>query len=152
VSAVRLFAALIVLLALASAATVAEGRTPVRAPKSGMYQGSTSQHRKLSLQISGRTVSLALFRFSCGEVRGTGSIQDIRLKKGRTGYRFAIFAFSGIQYTDEESENAPVRMRGLFSRDGKRVRGRLRVTTDRCGTTRVRWSARRRTVAYPLPS
>jgi hypothetical protein len=150
----RFIAAAALLLALAPVAGAAARPAPVRAPKNGAYDGRTSQHRKLSLEVTGRTISLVLFRFSCGRVRGTASLQDFPLKKGKSGYRFRIFAYSSVQYADESSENAPVRIRGLFRRDGKRARGRAGVTTDRCGgVTRFRWYVRRRTtVAYPLPS
>jgi hypothetical protein len=148
----RLIAGAAALLVLAPAATAAVQRTAVTAPKSGAYDGATSQHRKISLEVSGRNVSLLVFRFSCGRARGTGSLQDIRLKKGRSGYRFRIFAYSSVQYGDQSSENAPVRIRGLFTRNGGRARGRARVTTDRCGVTRFRWWVKRTPVEYPLPT
>lgn len=126
-------------------ATAAEAQTRVRAPKSGVYDGSTSQHRKLSLQIGGKTVSQLVFRFPCGTVQGTAAIQDLKIVRRDSRFRFRTLIYAGVQYTDQESENAPIRIRGTFYPSGNRVRGRARVTTDRCGVTRFRWWAKRRT-------
>jgi hypothetical protein len=138
----RLLVAAAAVLALLPAAT-AVSRTPVKAPKSGFYDGHTSQHRSFGLQLGGKTVSQLVFNFPCAKLRGTASLQDITLKKGTSGYRFAILAYSSIQYADESSENGPVRISGTFSRDGKRARGRVRVRTERCGLTRFSWSAKK---------
>jgi hypothetical protein len=130
---------------LAGGLPAATGAATVKAPRSGKYEGATTRKRPLTLYTTGKAIDLAAFQFDCKATVGKGSLNDIRLRKSAKGYRFAIRARGSISFTDEgPDENAAIAISGRFSRDGKTVRGVLRVKSHRCGDTRkVRWSARR---------
>src|SRR4051812_4363973 len=146
---IRFAATLISVAALSLVVLPLEGtaRAPrVKAPKSGArYSGRTGQKQRLMLQIGGRSVDIFAFRFSCGGALANTSLNDIRLRKRRTGYRFRITAYGIVTYVDgRPDQNGKFGIRGRFSRDARRVRGRLRARLPGCATGAVRWSARRR--------
>jgi hypothetical protein len=99
----------------------------------------------VDLLVSGRSIAIVAFSFRCRATKGRISLNDIKLRRSRSGYRFYSASHGLVTYKDEApDENATVRIRGLFTRDAKRVRGRFRVITPRCGNTgRLRWRARR---------
>jgi hypothetical protein len=137
-------AALVCAAALPVAGGAATGsHRKVKAPPDAKYTGTTEQHRRITLQISGKSIQILSFKFNCSGVRGTTSLDDIPLKKGKKGYKFSITAYALVEYSDDQkAENAPVTISGLFGRRAKTVKGRLRVKTTRCGDTpRVKWSA-----------
>lgn len=118
---------------------------PIKPPKSGStFDGGTAQHRKLTLGISGKSIQIVAFKFNCGAVTGNTSLSDIKLTKGRTGYKFAINSFGIVTYSDEQGdENLSIKISGKFNRTGKWVTGSLRVKTSRCGDSGSRkWYAR----------
>jgi hypothetical protein len=124
-------------------AVVGTASAAVKPPRSGsQYQGAAHH---VFLQISGRSIEIIAFSFRCDGTKGRISLNDIRLKRSSRGYRFYSVLHGLVTYGDgEPDENAEVRIRGLFTRDAKAVRGRFRVITPRCGNTgRLRWRATR---------
>lgn len=124
-------------------------KPPIIPPKSGStFEGGTAQHRKLSLRIAGKSIQIVAFKFNCGPgLTGNTSLSDIKLAKGKYGYKFAISSFGIVTYSDEQQdENTQVfKISGKFNRVGKRVTGSLRVKTKRCGDTGSRkWYANRK--------
>jgi hypothetical protein len=129
---------LVLTLALATSAGAA-----VKRPRSGsLYQGAG---RDVVMQIAGKSIELIAFSFPCDGTSGRVSLNAIRLRRSGRGYGFYSASHGLVTYKDEApDENATVRIRGLFTRDAKRVRGRFRVITPRCGNTgRLRWRATR---------
>ena len=120
-------------------------RPRVKAPKSGtQYSGRTAQKRKLTLQMGGTSVGIVAFRFACGRAVANTSLTEIRLRKGRTGYRFRITSFGIVTYLDgRPDQNARIQISGRFSRDARRARGRLRVRVRGCDTGSFRWRVSR---------
>jgi hypothetical protein len=119
---------------------------PIIPPKSGStFKGGTAQHRKLTLMISGKSIQIVAFKFNCGALTGNTSLQDIKLTKGKAGYKFAISSFGIVGYSDQQAdENGSIKISGRFNRVGKWVEGALRVKTSRCGDTGSRkWYAKR---------
>jgi hypothetical protein len=130
-----------------AAETAHAARARVVAPRSGHYGGTAgNSRRKIDLYTSGRTIDLAAFDFKCDGVVGRTSLNDVPLKKGKDGWKFAIRAHGSVTFSDEQpDENAAIGMSGTFSRTGKAVKGRLRVKSPRCGNTGdVAWSAKRK--------
>ncbi len=139
-------AAAMLALALQAGLPDAAGAAPsVTPPRSGKYTGLARAHRKLTLLISGRSVQLVAFQFKCGTVIGATGLDDIRLRKTSTGYRFGIRAHGSVTFSDNHpDENAAVDIVGRFSLNGRVARGTLRVRSPRCRDTgSVHWSARR---------
>lgn len=132
-------------LATAAAGSTAAGADRVKAPRSGAkYSGVTGDRGKLTLYISGKSVQLVGFRFACDKIVGSTSLEAIKLKRSKTGYRFKINAHSSVTYSDNRpDQNAAVFIEGRFSRSAKHVAGRLRVGSPRCHTPYVKWRARR---------
>jgi hypothetical protein len=118
-----------------------------KAPKAGSgYSGPTERKGKVTLFVADRkTVQLASIRFRCGEATGTTNLQDIRIKRTKRGYRFAIAAHGSVTFSDNRiDENAAISISGRFSRSAKGVRGSLRVRSPSCGSTgTLAWHARR---------
>jgi hypothetical protein len=135
------------LVALAAALPAAASGATYKAPKSGAGYTGPSEHRgKVTLYVADRkTIQLAAIRFTCGHATGTTNLQDIRIKKTRRGYRFAIAAHGSVTFSDaRDDENAAVSISGRFSRSARGVRGALRVRSPSCGSTgRLAWHARR---------
>jgi hypothetical protein len=138
---VRLAAAL---LAAAFAAVVpaapAAVTQRVKAPRSGDYLGP-----RVSLSVSGRSIQVAEIHFACRKASGTTVLNDIRFKKSKNRYVFAIRAHGSIGYSDDSpSENGAVDIAGRFSRTGKSAAGVFRVKSSRCRDTgRIKWRAAR---------
>lgn len=130
--------ALVLALVVASAADAA-----VRPPRSGSQYQAAAHH--IFLQISGRSIEIIAFSFRCGDATGRISLNALKLKRSRRGYRFYFVTHGLATYSDgEPDENAEVHIRGLFTRDARAVRGRFRVETPKCGNTgRLRWRATR---------
>jgi hypothetical protein len=123
---------------------VAYGR--VVPPKDGArYDGATAQHGPLFFIVSGRSVQILGFRFSCGHATANTSLQDIKLKKGKSVYSFSIRSFGNASYSDDHTdENASINIAGTFNRTARRVTGTLRVKTPRCHDSgSVKWHAKR---------
>jgi hypothetical protein len=127
------------LLALAAAAPAGGA---VKAPPSGSrYEGFPGG---IVLVTSGRSIQLAAFSFRCDSTRGRTSLNDVRLRRTRRGYRFEIRTFGSVSFEDgRPDENAQVRFRGRFSRSAKSVRGAFRVTSASCRSGIVEWTALR---------
>jgi hypothetical protein len=139
-------AAAMLALALQAGLPGAAGAGPtINQPRSGKYSGLARAHRKLTLWVSGRSVQLVAFQFKCGTAMGATSLNDIRLRRTPTGYRFGIRAHGSITFSDNQTdENGAVDIAGRFSLNAKAVRGTLRVRSPRCHDTgSVHWSARR---------
>jgi hypothetical protein len=132
-------------LALVPIADAAKHKQPrVRVPKSGHFHGA-SGGRAIDLYTQGRVIQLAAFDFKCGDVKGRTSINDIKMKWSKKGYRFGLTTNGNITYSDEQQdENGAISFWGRFTPAGNRVRGTYRVKSQRCGSTRtVEWNARR---------
>jgi hypothetical protein len=123
-------------------------KPPMIPPKSGStFEGATAQHRKLSLRIAGKSIQIVAFKFNCGKVTGNTSLTDLKLAKGKFGYKFATkLQFGHVTYSDEvDDEDARINISGKFNRVGKRVTGALGLKTKRCGeTTSRKWYANRK--------
>jgi hypothetical protein len=126
---------------------VSAARTRVRAPKSGKYSGRTAEKRDVTVYVSGKAIQIIAFSFKCGDADGITSLSDIRLKKSKKGYKFAIKAHGIVSYSDSEThpdENGAIEIAGRFGRTGKAAIGTLRVKTPRCGDSgAIKWSAKR---------
>jgi hypothetical protein len=131
-------------LALVMAGPVAVGdakRPRVKAPKSGSeYRGP---ERNVFLRISGKSVEIIGFDFPCAGASGRTSLNELRLKRTKGGYRFDIDAHGSAGYSDGyPDQNGKVHIGGRFTRDARKVRGHFRVRTPRCGDTgRLKWRA-----------
>jgi hypothetical protein len=139
--------------AMAAAATLAlvpiadAARHKVKVPRSGHFHGDP-EGRPMDLYTSGKTIDLAAFDFKCRNVkgvRGRTSINDIRMKWTKKGYRFGLNTHGNITYSDEQSdENGAISFWGRFTPAGNRVKGTYRVKSSRCGSTgTVEWRAKR---------
>jgi hypothetical protein len=118
---------------------------PVRAPRSGEYDGETRQRRDLALHVAGRQIQLAAIEFRCGGTTGHTNLNGIPLRQTRRGFSFSIRAHGLVSWGDgQPDQNAAINLSGRFSRGGKKARGRVRVKAPRCGSGRVRWVAKRR--------
>jgi hypothetical protein len=130
------------LLALAAATAYAR----VVAPRDGAtYKGATAEHRQLSFVVSGRSIQIIAFGFDCGAASAKTSLQDIKLKRGKSVYSFSTRSFANVTYSDDHpDENAAINIAGTFNRTARRVTGTLRVKTPRCHDSgSVNWHAKR---------
>jgi hypothetical protein len=127
-----------------TSAAVVAAAAKVRAPKSGEYDGQPRGH-PLSIFVSGKEIELAAFSFKCADTVGRTSLNAIKLKKTRKGYKFALDAHGNISFEDGASdENGRVSIAGRFSADGKAARGKFRVRSKRCHDTGwIKWRASR---------
>jgi hypothetical protein len=128
-----------------AAAKKKKKKPPVKAPKkSARYQGLAGDHR-LILEISGngRQVKLVFFEITCGEGTAATGLQNIALRKSRSGYGFGAGSRSTLVFEDDSyEEDVVVAVVGEFARNGKRISGLLRVKSERCGDTgNVKWVA-----------
>ena len=137
--------------ALAAAAAVA---VPVAGaaskPKTphGKFMGLTEQDQSFALNVAGKRLQYVTYTFECGkvdDVTAVVSIQDFAIKKSRGAYRFSIFAYASMNYSDDKGyENGQVRVKGRFSKSGRSAVGTVRTTAKRCGDTgALDWHARR---------
>jgi hypothetical protein len=136
--------ALLICAALLVALPAAAPAATVKAPKSGTYEGPPPVDAVL--QVAGKSIQIAAFSFECkkSSMFGRTSINDFPLKRTSRGYRFDAKAKSIASYTDETDENVSVHATGRFAKDGKSVRGHVRVKSKRCGDTGVvKWRASR---------
>jgi hypothetical protein len=118
------------------------------APKSGaIYTGTFPNRGRVEISVTSRSSLRYIgLRFPCGSgVTGATTISDIKLKKGKTGYRFSTLVFGGATYSDDQQpDNVKVVMSGGFNRTGKRAAGAVRIKSPRCGDGGSRkWSAKR---------
>jgi hypothetical protein len=127
-------------LAVGALAPAAPAQT-VSAPRSGsVYQGSPG---KVQLAVSGRSLGLAAFSFTCSSTRGRTSLNSIALQRTSRGYRFEFRGRGGITFADGRAdENGSIRFAGRFSRTARSVRGTSRVTSRHCRAGEVEWTAR----------
>lgn len=124
----------------ASAARAAK----VRLPKSGQYQGSP-RGKDMTIYVSGNEIQIVAFSFKCADSVGRTSLDSIKLKKTRKGYKFGLGAHGNISFEDGgPDENGKVAITGRFAADGRSARGTFRVRSPRCGDTGiVKWRATR---------
>ena len=135
-------AALAALIALVTPSALAAQEPIVRKPRSGSVYHGAAHH--VDIQISGRAIGLMAFSFRCDGTKGRISLNEIGLTRTSRGYRLRTVTHGLVTYSDgEPDENAEVRLRGLFTRSARTVRGRLRVIAPRCDTGRFRWRATR---------
>lgn len=123
---------------LAPAAGGAELRRP-----SGTYSAPAD---RWLLSVTGRSIQIAAFDFTCRQTKARISVNGIRIRKARGRWRFSERLNGIVTYADERpDENGRLRLIGRFSRDARVATGTLRVTTPACGTTREQqWRASRR--------
>jgi hypothetical protein len=126
--------------AQASAARAAK----VRLPRSGKYKGSP-RGKDMTIYVSGNEIQVVAFSFKCADTVGRTSLDSIRLKKTRKGYKFALDGFGSISFEDgKPDENGKVTIAGRFAADGKSARGTFRVRSPRCHDTgTIKWRATR---------
>jgi hypothetical protein len=131
---------------LVAAVGIAEAK--IAGPKSGAtYVGTYASRGHLEIAVAtSKSLRYIALRFPCkGTVTGATTLQDITVKKGKTGYSFSILTYGGVTYSDDQRpDNAKVNIAGAFNRTGKRVAGTVRVKTPRCGDSgSKKWSAKR---------
>jgi hypothetical protein len=116
----------------------------VRVPKSGEYRGMP-RGKDLTAVVSGKEIQIIAFSFKCADTVGRTSLNSIKLKKTRKGYKFALDAHGNISFKDEKpDENGRINVAGRFAADGKSARGTYRVRSRRCGDTgTIKWRATR---------
>jgi hypothetical protein len=116
----------------------------VRVPKGGQYQGMP-RGKDLTILVGGKEIEIIAFSFKCGDTVGRTSLNSIKLKKTRKGYKFALDAHGNISFEDEKpDENGRVTVAGRFAADGKSARGTYRVRSHRCHDTgSIKWRATR---------
>lgn len=136
-------AAALIGLAIAPSALAGADDPVVRPPRSGSVYTGAAHH--VALQISGRSIAIIAFSFRCRNTVGRISLNDLKLTRSSTGYRFYAATFGSVTHRNgKPDENAEVHIRGKFTRDARMVRGRFRVVSPRCGNTgRLRWQATR---------
>ncbi|HEX6388710.1 MAG TPA: hypothetical protein VFZ89_04680 [Solirubrobacteraceae bacterium] len=95
--------------------------------------------------VSGRSIQIAAFDFTCRGTRGRTSLNDIAIRKERGRWRFSERMGASVSYADgRPDENAWVRFSGRFSPTAVEAAGSFEVSTPRCGRVGPRtWSARR---------
>jgi hypothetical protein len=127
-----------------SAKASAAAAMKVRAPKSGQYSGSP-RGKDLTLYVSGKSIEVAAFSFKCADTVGRTSLDGIKLRKTRKGYKFALAAHGNISFEDgKPDENGRVDIAGRFAADGKVAKGTFRVRSPRCHDTgSIKWRASR---------
>jgi hypothetical protein len=132
------------MLAAVPIADAAKKKPPVKVPKSGHFHGK-SGGRSIDLYTQGKLIQIAAFDFKCGAVKGRTSINDIKMKWSRKGYRFGLKTHGNITYSDEQQdENGAISFWGRFTPAGNRVTGTYRVRSSRCGSTgTIEWRAKR---------
>jgi hypothetical protein len=133
---------LVVVLALALPVVAAEAQT-VKAPKAGDYTSGLPQD--VFLRVANRRVEIVAMSFPCRKTWARTSVNDFPLKRTSRGYRFNADATGLVSYANgKPDENGPVHISGRFARDGRSVRGHIRVKTRRCGDTGyLKWKAAR---------
>jgi hypothetical protein len=139
--AITTFAAAACVSVVAVAVPAASGAlVPVRAPSSGKYTG-----RGVDVYVSGRSIMLFAASFRCGSTSGRTSLDDIPIRKTRSGYSFHIRIYGSVTFANYHTDqNGLFNLAGAFSRNGRRVTGTLRVSVPYCGKPHtVRWSAMR---------
>ena len=97
------------------------------------------------MSVEGRSIEVVGFTFDCRATTGRVSLNGLRLKKTRRGWRLpATLIYGSVTYADDHpDQNARLNVSGRFSRTGKSVRGSLRVKSPHCGDTGAHsWSAR----------
>jgi hypothetical protein len=111
-------------------------KRPVKAPRSGEYDGETSQRRGITLFISGRSIDLASLGFACGYGDGLTNLNGVALRRTRNGYAFSVQAHGNVSYSDGfPDENAEVDLSGRFNPAATKAHGHIRVKSPRCGGT-----------------
>ena len=133
--------------ALAAAAVAVTGAVAATAP-SGTFMGLTEQKKSFAMNVSGKRIQYVTFSFKCSRkpsVVGTVSLQDFPIRKRDGVYRFSIFAYASMNYSDDRGyENGKVNLKGRFSASGRSATGTVRTRTKRCGNTgALKWHARR---------
>jgi hypothetical protein len=125
-------------------ASAAGATTRVRLPKSGQYNGRP-RGKDMAVYVSGKEIDIAAFSFKCADTVGRTSLNSIKLKKTRKGYKFALNAHGNISFEDgQPDENGAVNIAGRFAADGKSARGTFRVKSHRCGDTgSIKWRVTR---------
>ena len=137
-------AAMLALVPIADAAK----KKPVRVPKSGLYHGADPAGRTIDIYTSGKIVQLVAFDFKCRNVKGVKgrtSLNYIKMKRTKNGYKFALTAHGNVTYSDDHpDENGAFSIAGRFTTAGNRVKGTYRAKSPRCGSTgSVNWRAKR---------
>jgi hypothetical protein len=119
---------------------------PVKAPKSGQYDGKTRQQRGIQLYTSGSLIQFAVIQFKCGDTGADGvtNLNSVPMRRTAKGWAFSIKAHGSVTYSDgRPDENAEVDLSGRFARGGRTARGRIRVKSPRCGGTgKVRFAVK----------
>jgi hypothetical protein len=131
------------LVALAALAAPALAKAP-----SGKFHGTTEQKQNFTMQVTSKRLSYVTFTFECRKVQGvtgTVSLQDFPIKRKNGVYRFSLFAYGSMNYSDDQGyENGQVHMSGHFSKSGRAATGTFRVAAARCGKSgTIDWNARR---------
>jgi hypothetical protein len=139
-------AGLVCAAALLVAAPLADGATKssVKRPKSGSYSGTTQQKKDITLYVSGKSIDLAAFSFSCQGADGRTSMNALKLVKTSKGWKFSLKAHGSISFSDgQPDENGKVEIGGRFAVGGKQARGTFRVKSSRCHTGVRTWHVKR---------
>ena len=136
------------LIAATPASADVSSKTRVKAPKKGQFIDQTGERQEVTLYVAKRRIRRAELEFQCGFATAHTTIRRIKLKRTPRGYRFTARRSPAFSYNDgRRSQFGPITLTGRFTRGGKRVRGRVRMRTPRCGRSgRIPWSA-----AYTSP-
>ena len=101
--------------------------------------------RRVDMFVDNRSIEVVGFTFDCRATTGRVSLNGLRLKKTRRGWRLpATLIYGSVTYADDHpDQNARLNVSGRFSRTGRSIRGSLRVKSPHCGDTGAHsWSAR----------
>lgn len=106
------------------------------------YNGSTEDDTMMTFSAYGLSLPLFEAKFACGKSVGTTSIEAVKVQLRDGRYRFDLKVKALVGYEDgAPDENGDVRIRGRFATDAETARGDVTVTTSRCTTGAVKWSA-----------
>ena len=115
---------------------------------SGKFEGLTAEKLSFAMNVGGKRLQYVTYVFKCRKVKdvtGTVSIQDFAIKRRDGVWRFSVFAYASMNYSDDRGyENGQLHLKGRFSSSGRSATGTVRTSSKRCGDTgRLKWHARR---------
>ena len=132
-------------LALATALTLLSLMVPGFAGALTRPTGTYSGHAgTFNVLVAGKSLVLVAFDFKCRGTTGRTSLNDIPIKRVRGRWRFSIRMFGSVTYRDDvPDENARFRLRGAFTKNGRRLTAKVDIVTPRCGSVTALYSAAR---------
>lgn len=107
------------------------------------YNGSTEHGEMMTFSAYGMSLPLFEAKFACGKTVGTTGVEAVKVERQDGRYSFDLAVKGLVGYADgAPDENGDIHIRGSFARDARTASGDLTVTTPRCASGTVHWSAK----------